>query len=613
MASTFFGLNIGLSGLYAYQASINTTAHNISNAETEGYTRQSLITQASDPLRVYSSYGMVGTGVDIVDIIQQRDAYYDTKYRNASSLYGEYATKNDYMGQIQNYFNETNDSGFTDCYNNLFTSLKTLYDDPTDNDKRVSVSNNAQAFTEFLNNMYNSMKIIQNDANFQIKNQIDRINSYSTQIANLTQQINTLEVTGVRANDLRDAREVIVDKLSELVNVTTEERIVKSDPTDDNEPGQVLYEVRINGQMLVDSEVPRQLEVRPRTEKINDSDVDGLYDVYWANGSEFSLNNANLKGSLAALFQVRDGNNRENFTGVADGDAGSTSLTVTLPSCDDITKLTLPSTGNITIAGKDYAYKNFTITKDASGAYTYTFEMKEALAADVDAARMSVGQSVDYKGVPYYLAKLNEFSRQFASVFNKIHNTGEDLNGDAGADLFNCKVAGEEANFDESATTFSSGFATDATGSPILTGGYVNVSYYLMNAGNIKVADKIVNDPSTFAAAEDISQGVENKAVLKELLNIESDKTLFKAGTPAHFYNSIVGEVSVDASKYESFEKSQTSIRKSIKNQRLSVAGVDTDEEAMNLVKYQNAYNLSAKVIQTMNEIYDKLVNGLGV
>lgn len=613
MASTFFGLNIGLSGLYAYQASINTTAHNISNAETTGYSRQKVVTSAGEAMRVYSSYGMAGTGVNIADIIQQRNAYYDVKYRNSAALYGEYSTKNDYMLQVQNYFNEVDEGGFTDSYNSLFSALKTLFDDPSSMDIRTTVANNADSLSEYMNYMYTSMQTIQEDANFQIKNLIDRVNSLGEQIATVTKQINALEVTGVTANDLRDSRENLVDELSKIANVTTEEKVMKKDPMD---PGTVVYEVRINGQLLVDTGSSKQLKVVPRTEKINATDIDGLYDVTWADGQEFSLSNANLKGELSALFAVRDGNNAENLGGkvTTTTTGGVTTLTMTKTNCDDITKLNIPTEGNITIAGKDYKYKGFTVDVQADGTYQYNFKLDEPLATDIkdtDNVRGEIGETVNYKGIPYYMGKLNEFSRTFASVFNKMHNQGEDLDGNKGLDYFNYTDKKGAVDLLENFTSFSS----DGTATYIAADGTVTTgeSYYNLTAFNMTITAEIMSDPRKFAAASDITQGVENKDNLKELLKIESDKSLFKAGTPAQFYSTLVAEIGVDASKYETFTKSQESIMKSITNQRLSESGVDVDEEAMNLVKFKNAYNLSAKVIQTMNEIYDKLINGTGV
>ena len=114
MPSTFLGLNTTRSGLNYYQASLNTTAHNISNAETKGYSRQEVIGKASSALRLNNSAGMQGTGVSVTDIKQIRNSYYDVKYWNSNALGGEYSTKYDYTYEIETYFNEMNSkTGYT--------------------------------------------------------------------------------------------------------------------------------------------------------------------------------------------------------------------------------------------------------------------------------------------------------------------------------------------------------------------------------------------------------------------------------------------------------------------------------------------------------------------
>ena len=85
MPSTFLGLNTGVSGLNYYQSSLNTTAHNISNASTKGYSRQQVTSQASQAIRLRTAYGMQGTGVTMTGIVQLRNSYYDTKYRASAS------------------------------------------------------------------------------------------------------------------------------------------------------------------------------------------------------------------------------------------------------------------------------------------------------------------------------------------------------------------------------------------------------------------------------------------------------------------------------------------------------------------------------------------------
>ena len=177
MPSTFFGLNIGTTGLYTYQAALNTTTHNITNTKTDGYTRQVLIQKAGEPIKVNNSYGMVGSGVDATAIVQIRNDYYDLKYRKSNNLFGEYSAKQYAMTEIENYFNEVTVDGFTTSFNKLFTSMQELSTDSANLTKRTQVTNYAQNLADYFNSMATSLKSVQEECNFEVKNQVDRINS----------------------------------------------------------------------------------------------------------------------------------------------------------------------------------------------------------------------------------------------------------------------------------------------------------------------------------------------------------------------------------------------------------------------------------------------------
>lgn len=124
MPSTFFGLNIASSGLSAYQVALNTTANNIANVQTTGYSRQQSNRVASDALLVHQQYGAVGTGVTTVSVKQIRNQYYDTKYWYNQSSVGLYETKLSYLQQIENYFiDDSSSKGFTTILNTMFNSL----------------------------------------------------------------------------------------------------------------------------------------------------------------------------------------------------------------------------------------------------------------------------------------------------------------------------------------------------------------------------------------------------------------------------------------------------------------------------------------------------------
>lgn len=607
MASTFFGLDIAISGLYASQASLNTTAHNIANADRDGFCKQYVTTQAGTPLRSFSSYGMVGTGVDATGILQNRNQYYDVKYWDSNGLNGKYEAKSEYLNNMETYFNEIKGNGFTETFDELFNSISALETDPSNLERRTQLLKVAETFGVYFNYLSDNLKQIQTDINFQIKNHVDRINTLAEEIATVTKKINTLETSGLAANDLRDSRALMIDELSAIASTSVEEYRINAD---DNSFGQVAYVVKIDGQILVDTYEYNQLVCEPKKELENQNDADGLYSIRWSTdsygGQSFNMYSDTLGGTLQGLLEIRDGNNNENLYGTTTVKKGDTQVKITDASINDIAKLNAPETGYLTIGTKSYRYTGFTadiVFDEQSGTTTceYTFDLEEEIIKDGDMVKASVGRSIDFKGVPYYQTQINEFLRTFANDFNTLHNQGQDVNGDKGLDFFTFKddVSGATAEMTERNSL-----------TQITTAGS---SYYNMTAGNFAVSEKIANDPDKVAAADDISLGVSNSKILEKLYDLKSDDKMFKQGRPASFLQALIAELAVDVNAQGSFYDNQKNITLTIDNQRMSISGVDLDEEAMDLVKYQNSYNYSAKVVTIMNEVFDKLINELGV
>mgnify|MGYP000914063879 FL=1 len=134
-----------------------------------------------------------------------------------------------------------------------------------------------------------------------------------------------------------------------------------------------------------------------------------------------------------------------------------------------------------------------------------------------------------------------------------------------------------------------------------------------MTAENFTINSDLINNPNRIATATDVVNGIDNNDVVEALIALKRDKTMFGQGDPGGFMNTLVADIGIDTRKANNFATNQEDILNAITNQKLSISGVDIDEEAMNLVRFQNAYNLSAKVISVMNEIYDRLINYMGV
>lgn len=619
MSSTFFGLNIGKSGLYAYQAALNTTAHNIANTETEGYTRQVMTQSASKALSVNSRYGMAGTGVTVNGVIQMREQYYDMKYWKNNTIYGEYSTKSHYMTEIENYFNDISVDGFNETFSSMYKSLQELAKNPSGSTVRTQFINYAESLTEYFNSVATNLRHLQEECNFEIRNQVDRINSIAKQIASLNKQINTLEANGGTANDLRDQRALLIDDLSQIVNVSVTEKTVG-----DSGVGVTRYVVKIDGTTLVDGILYNTLMVEPRQYKVNQNDADGLYDIYWDNGQKFASESPALGGSLQALFEVRDGNNQLNLQGKVDAIAGDNFITMSDTNINNVADLNIPETGIVKVGNREYEYVGFSVaTDEISGKFVYTFELKDYVIANAENESSEIGSSIDYKGIPHYMDQMNKFIRTFSMSFNSVLRSGVDLNGNPGMDLFSAvnKVSGRYYTFgplrgseDEEYYDYSS--FNSQTGSyyeEIPEDQPLYGSYYFMVAGNFSVNKEFFNNPGLLATATNVTDGVENNDIVMRLLELKENRKMFEQGAPDEFFNTLVSEIGIDTKSAGTLADSQNNILQAITNQRLSVSGVDIDEEAMNLVRFQNAYNLSAKVISVMDEVYDKLINYMGV
>lgn len=621
MPSTFFGLTISTSGLNAYQVALNTTANNISNVQTEGYTRQEANRVASDALRVYAKYGMAGTGVTTTSIKQVRNLYYDTKYWYNQSSVGLYDTRLNYLKQIENYFVDDDTSkGFTTILNTMFNDLDTLKNNAADENVRQQFIGSAQNLATYFNSVSSGLGEIQSNTNDEIKSTVMNINAIAEKIAVLNKQINVIEVQGGYANELRDQRALLVDELSAIVPTEAEEVMVANSNHPEMQTGGTYYTVRIGGQVLVNTYEYTTLECVARDERVNQSDLDGLYDIKWAKtGNTFNAGASYMSGSLKALFDIRDGNNAENFTGAVTV-TSSTEIRVDSPSITSMEAITMPEEGYLKINGREYKYTGFTFeyAKDENGddiegqIESFTFELEDALSTEervrVDGKTVAIGSSVDSMGIPYYMAQMNQFLRCFAAEFNDILKKGVDLSGNK-TDYYAFftgteTITGEELSFD---------------GIDMLTGLPANSStadsYYKLTAGNIKVSSICMKDPSLLATTVDINGkgGVDAYELVEELAKLKSDVVLYRGGTADGFLKCMIADISIDTQESEVFSKNFTNIAKTIETQRMSLSGVDEDEEALNLIKFQNAYNLSSKMISVMAEIYDRLILQTGV
>lgn len=637
MPSQFFGLNTAYTGLLAANAAMNTTSNNISNVQTEGYSRQQVVQTASNALRIFQTYGCAGAGVDVLAIERIRDEFYDTKYWTNNTVKGEYSTKEYYMKQVENYFvDDGKHTGFKTIFDQFMTTgLQALLDNPSHTDTKAQFIGYAGELAEYFNNMSESLEKVQKDINQEMKLKVDQINSLAGEIAALNKQINVIELNGNMANELRDRRTLLLDQLSEIVSIETKEIPITDPYNKDVQTGGNRFIVTIaGGQLLVDTSDYKQLECVARTnyEKVNQSDIDGLYNIYWNDGQEFNLYNEQIGGALQGLIELRDGNNGENFqgtitaTGTQTDNNGRVHDTVTVEVSaeylKDLNKSNLSDQGGVINLGNQLYYYDswsYTCTYPAGGGdlvYSYTFVLSDSekndrrLTNDRVGKAASIGKDLDYQGIPYYMNQMNEWVRTFAQKFNDILLSGYTSDGKPGAMLFsgNHVTDGEQYLFPD-------GTRYDKQTSGSLTVNVKDDSYYQLTAGNFSIVEALLENADLLATKKTEGDGAEQNDLLEELKSManDKDKMSYRGSSAGEFLERILSDVALNTSNASTFCTNYTNITQTVDNQRISISGVDEDEEAVNLVKYQNAYNLASKMIQTLTEIYDRLILETGV
>jgi len=549
MAGSFMGLNIAVSGLFANQRALGVTSHNIANANTEGYSRQRLDMEAYRPDRLTGGMGTLGTGVDVNPVKQIRDRFLDYKYRGEFSEYSEWESKYEVLKNVEAILNEPSDSGMRQLMDDFYSSIQELNKNPESLSVRTLVRERALSLVKGISGMSSSMKDLQSDLNFEFEVAVADLNGYAKQVSDLNKVIFETELEGGTANDARDQRSLLLDKMSEYADV------------DYFEDSQNRFHVTIGGHSLVSHYRADELVTTKRTERKNDDDVDGLVDIKWADGSPFRPNTGKLKG----ILEVRD-----NKTG-------------------------------------------------------------------------------EDKGIPYYIERLNTFMDTMVAEFNRVHSQGFDLQGRSGTAFFTINdMTTTEFNTHLQSFGLDGGPAVDVT--DIIETGVdpstmtdkevtekivTNIGDFLENNpqyegknvhyvdGRYLVVDRLKADQITiskemddvnYLAASKTQTGIpgdgDNALALGD---IRHNTNLYDWGSPDDFVKSLISNLGVDGQASKNLMDNQKLLMNNVEVSRQSIMGVSLDEEMSNMIKFQHAYSASARMINTIDEMLDIIVNRLGL
>ncbi|MEK4262982.1 MULTISPECIES: flagellar hook-associated protein FlgK [Paenibacillus] len=224
MVSTFHSIETAKRSLNTQTVALNTTGHNIANANTEGYSRQIVKMQASLPMEAYgflrsTAAGQMGTGVEFNSIERVRQSYLDDQYRNENSNYGSWSVRFDTLEKLEALINEPSDTGLRKVLDNFWNAWSDLSQDPENITNRKIVSETTKALTDAMNQMSTQLNALNSDLTNSIALKASEANSLLQTVADLNNSITKLEGLGENPNDLRDQRDLAIDKLSKIANV----------------------------------------------------------------------------------------------------------------------------------------------------------------------------------------------------------------------------------------------------------------------------------------------------------------------------------------------------------------------------------------------------------
>lgn len=570
MGSTFSGIELGKRALQVQRKSLDVTGHNISNANTEGYSRQEAIHSTNRPhtIRHGTGAGQVGTGVKIDEIKRVRDKFIDGQIKEETSAQGKWEVKNDALGQIELIFNEPSDKSLRNSMDEFWNSLQELNNNPESEAVRATVRQRALSLTDTFNHLDDQLRDYRTSLNNQIKTKVDDINSYGQRIADLNAQISRVESMGQNANDLRDERDLLVEKLSKITSVQTKEM--------DN--GAVT--VNIEGQSLVWQDEVSKLKTVETVS--SDPKFDKTVEVRWdKTNEEVKFTDGGMKGLLKARDEevpkyVEQLNNMTDKLATEFNQQHRAGYGLNNVNHVESTKQIPDSANNLGLEGE------FAIKIDGETEDTITINTGDSLA-DIQAAVDGVS-NVNANINSNNILEIDGSGSRISLVNNSASdedNILRELGIGAGRNFFSGNTA---KNIDLTDTIKEDGGLT-----------------------KIAAASKTIDSDGN--GVNDYAGDGSNALNLAQI----GDKKVFSSGTAdfGNYYGSNISKLGVDSQRAGRMVDNQEVLTKNLKQQRDSISGVSLDEEMSKMIKYQQSYTAAAKFTSTMDEILNTLVNGI--
>jgi flagellar hook-associated protein 1 FlgK len=631
MTSTFMGIEIGKRGVQAHQQALNVTGHNLTNASTEGYSRQRIEMAAFEPIYLpglnrEETPGQIGQGTVVERIERIRDQLLDKQIVAQASAEGYWQSRDSYVRKMDQIYLEPGDNSIRSKMDAFWEAWQELATFPADTAPRTAVLERGKTLIDGIHNRYNSLKSLQTMADEDIQIKLAEVNGLSRQIADLNNEIQKIKAMDDNPNDLMDRRDLLVDKLSSLIDVTVDQR----DPDE--------FMVHTAGLILVQGKIGRQFGLEKNI------DTEGYSRIVW---EETGHTMRFRSGSLAALVELRD---------VTIEDEIQTLDNMTMNFADLVNEVHRAGYGINGATGNNFFTEypfvtnvNGNYDRDGDGAYdsSYIYRINGSNVLESQAQVGLEGQ-ITLSGpeggnvqIPYYptdtvadiISRINNSGAEVVARLNRdgflslkattastveglelqnpdfvirhVEDSGYFLTGYAGL----LEASGPEGAYDWAAADAVAGLrggAEDYALAPIAhPSGWIEV-----DRGLLKDTMSVASGFGQNGRAANPGNG-DAAAAIAAIRN--TPVMVGQLGTFDDYFADATGRIGLLGEQSGRALETENLIMKNLNDLRQSVSGVNIDEELSNMLKYQHGYAAAARFITTVNSLLDTLINRMGV
>ena len=554
----FSALSSAKLGLLAQQLAIEVTGQNIANVETEGYSRQDVTFEANTPRHAikYGSMHQIGTGVRVAGIERAHDQFLFEQIMDEGDLTGSTEVKKEIFEQLEVLFNEGSGRSLNDALSSFFASVHDLATNARGLSERADLVSKAEHLASTFNQTGKQLYTIQRNIDATIETEVVEINSLTTQIGKLNESIHANEpASQYKANDLRDNRDRLVKELSKKIDIQLIEE-------SDNQISLTLKD----GTALV---------LKDRVFKLSTS----------LNGDNDSFKDVNIEygSGLKNITSTITGGELRGYLDMRDTEVKSVLDKMNILSASFIQEFNGIHRAGFGIDGSSgldfFSPLDVTVDHDADNTGTAVVSMTNASPTTV---------SVD------------EFEIAFTSN-NKFTLNNLTTNASSGTFTF---TTGSTFNIKD-------GFAVTISGSAV-SGDKVTFSVSEDAASGMSVSSTITANTRKIAAGTTTNGDGANALLMASLQNeLVFNSVTLSSGSGSYtfdeYYNAVVSTIGIGSFSAQATLRQQEGIMLQLNSRRESISGVSIDEEMIKMIKFQQAYNASARMISVVDEMLDAL------